>query len=583
LQKWTFLNMNIKENIHQIQKQEFKKFYYLISLIFGVALIISCAIINYSLTRSICQTVEASYQQIENPLIREIYLEEKNAYTNIFNSFIINLKRQNIVPKLKLVLHKKDISKCSSQLFSIEYSRNIINVGEIFANISGTIFNLYSAITCLISALLFLISMIILHLGLNRLIEKFELIFIDPIIKLSLDKANTLSSMVPLEVHKIKNNIEILKHNIRQREKENHTLKLQEKTFEISSQVSHDIRSPLAALNMVATDLDILPETTRILLRGSINRIQDIANNLLQTSKRLGKEDNSTDVYLLSPIIEEIISEKRTQVRSKMGVEIESDFLHSYGLFVKINQSHLKRIFSNLINNSFEAFSEKGGKIHLLLSKENKNITIRIKDNGKGIPMHILKNLGKRGISFGKELNSDAGSGLGLYHAKTLVESWGGSFKIASVVGHGSEMTITLPEANPPSWFLPELILRPMQNIVIIDDDSSIHQVWDKRFEKIKNHLNIFHFRSPADAHEWLKINDFKSTTFLCDYEFIGEDKNGLDFIEDNKISKNSILVSSRYEKSSVRKVCANLQIKLIPKMMVELVPCKIQQSEQKT
>ena len=72
----------------------------------------------------------------------------------------------------------------------------------------------------------------------------------------------------------------------------------------------------------------------------------------------------------ISPVIESVLSEKRTQYRNKMNINIISDLgPNSYGLFSKINKAELKRVLSNLINNSVEAF-ETGGEVKINLSKK---------------------------------------------------------------------------------------------------------------------------------------------------------------------------------------------------------------------
>ena len=50
----------------------------------------------------------------------------------------------------------------------------------------------------------------------------------------------------------------------------------------LTAQVAHDIRSPLTALNTCLKNLPQLPEKQRILMENASNRINDIANNLLQ-------------------------------------------------------------------------------------------------------------------------------------------------------------------------------------------------------------------------------------------------------------------------------------------------------------
>lgn len=53
------------------------------------------------------------------------------------------------------------------------------------------------------------------------------------------------------------------------------------------TQVSHDIRSPLAALEMISGSINELPEEKRIIVRSAINRIRDIANSLLKENKKI--------------------------------------------------------------------------------------------------------------------------------------------------------------------------------------------------------------------------------------------------------------------------------------------------------
>jgi signal transduction histidine kinase len=345
----------------------------------------------------------------------------------------------------------------------------------------------------------------------------------------------------------------------------------------IASQVAHDIRSPLAALNMATAEFDLLPEHSRIMLRGAINRIQDIANNLLEQNKSNDEIQEKLDVYLLSPIIEAIVSEKRTQLRSKMNVEIVSNLSDAYGLFSCIEQSHFKRILSNLINNATEAFDSRiGGVIEIGLLKRENNLEIIVKDNGKGIPENIIEKLGFEGASFGKESCENSGSGLGLSHTKNYIYKWGGNFHIESQLGLGTSVILGLPIADTPKWLVSQLSVYKNQKVIVIDDDSTIHQIWDKRFlenDLLSKGVELLHFTNPHDITTWVINNGQENTTFLCDYEFIGHQSTGIDLIEKLKISRNTILVTSRYEESSIKHRCETLKIKLIPKSMAEFVP----------
>ncbi len=249
-------------------------------------------------------------------------------------------------------------------------------------------------------------------------------------------------------------------------------------SFDIAQQVSHDIRSPLSALSMIIGTLKEIPEEKRLLIRNATQRINDIANDLLQK----GKEDHSpvassstnviptTSTEFIPVIIDILVSEKRMQFREHSGLEIEVDLKDSFGSFAQINSNELKRVISNLVNNAVEAFQNHQGRITVGVRKitaaNNQKVEIFVKDNGRGIPKHILEKLGQMGVTHGKE-GTQSGSGLGVYHAKKTAESFGGTFEIDSVEGKGTTIRIILPLAEPPTWFANKIDLSAKKYLII--------------------------------------------------------------------------------------------------------------------
>ena len=82
-----------------------------------------------------------------------------------------------------------------------------------------------------------------------------------------------------------------------------------ETKMQLASQVAHDIRSPLAALNVVADEFKLLPNETRELTANAIGRIQKIANDLLK--ENLMKE--SYTLNLVSETLKSIVNEKQVE------------------------------------------------------------------------------------------------------------------------------------------------------------------------------------------------------------------------------------------------------------------------------
>lgn len=366
----------------------------------------------------------------------------------------------------------------------------------------------------------------------------------------------------------------------------------------LAKQVSHDIRSPLSALNMILPTLSGVHEDKRLLIRNSINRINDIANQLLEKGKKstevnLNKQSKihmTND--LLSPLLDNIVSEKRIQFREKQNIDIEADISQGYGLFVKINSIELKRALSNLINNSVEALLNNKGRIIIAIRNYNDFVSIIIQDNGKGIPEQVLKNLGEIGVTYGKE-ETLSGSGLGVYHAKKTTEDCGGKFVIQSQEDCGTTITLSFPKASPPKWFVDKLFLKAHMNIISIDDDISIHQIWKGRFEskKISDfHIEHLTFTSGSDFKLWFSENKnvlIKSGVlkteylFLIDYELLNQNMTGIDLIKELGIGNQSILVTSRYEEDKVREKCERLGVRLIPKAMSGFVPIEIEKPKE--
>lgn len=234
-------------------------------------------------------------------------------------------------------------------------------------------------------------------------------------------------------------------------------------TSDLAAQVAHDIRSPLAALGAAAKGLDI-PEEQRTLVDGAIGRMQGIADDLLARYRTPGAAAKpKIETCALSSLIDQVLAEKRLQHKDKAGLKIEFS-AGADSVKAAIDAKELQRIISNLVNNSIEAFSGPG-IVAIRLASADSQVLIEIKDDGKGIQPEILARLGQKGETHGKA----GGTGLGIYHARTAVENWGGALNIASEPGKGTTIAITLPAAARPA-------AGPLA--VLLDDDPLVHMNW---------------------------------------------------------------------------------------------------------
>lgn len=352
---------------------------------------------------------------------------------------------------------------------------------------------------------------------------------------------------------------------------------------ELAAQISHDIRSPLAALDSVLRDVSELQEEKRLMIRGAAGRIRDIANHLIRTNQELRGLDKGAAVpaepptiQLLSSIIEPLVTEKRLQFRSRMGIEIDAPLDEaSYGLFAEIAPGIFKRVLSNLINNAVEALDDRGS-VTIRLSAKDDEVLLEVKDDGKGIPAEVLPRIGEKGVTHGKA----GGSGLGLHHARTSVESWRGRLEIQSASGAGTTASVYLPKVPPPNWFVSKLALPLDSAVVILDDDTSIHQVWQGRLTGASRDqpVEIVHVSTPQEIRSWIGENPAKArkALYLLDYELLGYQETGLSLAAELGIGRQTILVTSRYDAPEILEECRRLEARMIPKLLAGLVPIEV-------
>jgi signal transduction histidine kinase len=169
------------------------------------------------------------------------------------------------------------------------------------------------------------------------------------------------------------------------------------------------------------------------ILSHALKRIRNISADLnMEPSKKMIQKIG------VKNIIEPIILEKTKSLQFDTSLKIEVDYNKCQHIKPTIDSVTLKRIMSNLIQNSIEADS--------LLIKvetyiENNQLIIIVRDNGKGIPHQILPRLAEKGITFGKA----SGSGLGLYHAKKQIEAMDGKLFIHKMdVGTKVELNLLI-------------------------------------------------------------------------------------------------------------------------------------------
>ncbi|MES2203878.1 MAG: HAMP domain-containing sensor histidine kinase, partial [Pseudomonadota bacterium] len=345
-------------------------------------------------------------------------------------------------------------------------------------------------------------------------------------------------------------------------------------------QVAHDIRSPLAAIMMLTQACAEIPEAQRICLREAVDRIHDIADQILIKHRQdevLADSDTLSPVMISTTLLSIIASKRVEYQHSRIKICFEAS-AESYFAFINANIVELKRMISNLINNAKEAFQEVSGEIRVTLSANEQCLIVKIIDTGCGMPEEKIQQILNDDIVTTEKEN---GFGFGLTHVKKMLKKFNATLNIISSPAVGTTMELKFNLVPAPEWMANTIEVNSDDCVVVLDDDQSIHGAWDEIFsERIKENpmLKLIHFTHANECIDYIKSCAHPEKLFLLtDYELIGQAMNGLDVIEKTQVQR-AVLVTSHYENRDVLKRVTLLKTKILPKMLashVQLIVAK--------
>ncbi len=169
----------------------------------------------------------------------------------------------------------------------------------------------------------------------------------------------------------------------------------------------------------------------------------DVINDILDMSKiEAGRMEMELTPLSLPSIIDDIM--RFVGPRATEGhVDIVLEMPKTCDMVA--DKRALKQVFINLMSNAVK-FTPEGGQVKVTIAKLKDVAKITIADTGIGIPGNDIEKLGRPFEQVENQFTkSKGGSGLGLAISKSLVDLHNGNLTIASVVGVGTTVTVTLP------------------------------------------------------------------------------------------------------------------------------------------
>ena len=255
--------------------------------------------------------------------------------------------------------------------------------------------------------------------------------------------------------------------------------------------VSHELRSPLnTILGWTKILLTKEPkeevrksalETIEKSARAQAKLIDDLIDSARVSSGKLRLELHPLNLY---EVLKTVYNSQKPLTDAKnVRLELASDRenIQVFGDTIRLQQ-----IFTNLVSNALK-FTSVGGTIKISVSTDNRQVTVRVIDDGQGIAPEFLPNIFQQFQQGDEKASSDrSGLGLGLSIVKILTEKHKGQIKADSEgEGFGSTFTVVLPLHSSEEDFIDKIkeskpsAGKPLSDvkILIVEDDPDSREV----------------------------------------------------------------------------------------------------------
>jgi len=231
-------------------------------------------------------------------------------------------------------------------------------------------------------------------------------------------------------------------------------MKLAQAKSAFVSNVSHELKTPLALIRLFAETLELgwvknaekTQEYYRIINQES-RRLTRLINNILDFARiEEGRREYRFAATNVAEVIDEVLRSYEYQIISA-GFDLRAEISPNLPL-VMLDRDALAQAALNLLNNAIK-YSTEVKRITVRVSAREDRVAIEVADCGIGIPRAEQQKIFEKFYRVGSGLTHNTkGSGLGLALVKHIVEAHRGRIAVESAPGKGSKFTILLPASG---------------------------------------------------------------------------------------------------------------------------------------
>ncbi|WP_078543301.1 ATP-binding protein [Litchfieldia alkalitelluris] len=210
----------------------------------------------------------------------------------------------------------------------------------------------------------------------------------------------------------------------------------------LASSFSHEVRNPMTTVRgflQLIKHSDIDKQKLDSYINIAISEI-DRAESII-TEYLLFTKPNSNELHMIKG--ETVLLNSIEVIRPLASANCVDIRYNSFPFLIKGNKQRLQQALINVFKNAIEAMSN-GGTLFIDVRSTSRTVEIVIRDTGEGMTKEQIRRLGEPYFS----TKGDKGTGLGMMVVYNIVESIGGSIKVNSHLGKGTEFIISFPQSH---------------------------------------------------------------------------------------------------------------------------------------
>lgn len=238
---------------------------------------------------------------------------------------------------------------------------------------------------------------------------------------------------------------------------------LQEEQF--LATVSHELKTPLASISgyLELLEDDALDSTDgtvdavavaahATVIRRNVDRLERLIMALLETARTVGATGSRSRAGVprvsdLSALVCEQVESIRPHAAAR-GITLDQGGLAPGVELVNADAERLGQAVDNLLSNAVK-YSREGGTVQVRLEADEHDAHLTVRDSGIGIAAEDVPRLFTPYFRAGTAVEAEVpGTGIGLMITRRIVRAHGGEVEVASWVGEGTEVTLSLPLAR---------------------------------------------------------------------------------------------------------------------------------------